>query len=262
MTWKSLASQLWPLVLSKLPKQQGDRAKGGRPPIPDQLVFEKLVLFLRSGCSWETFDELCKESGISGRTCRRRFALWRDLGVFELVLQEITRTLPEPEIAHVDATFVRSRGGGEDLVGLTRHGKGSKIQVMVGHDSLPVAFQLESANPNESTITRALLEKIDRLPAKVVADKAYDFDFLREEFAARGSKLVCPHRTNRKAPPRDQEEIGRHYKQRWVVERFFAWLAAWRRLATRWEVRASHYLQWLCLGMSLIFVRAGFGHGF
>lgn len=87
----------------------------GRPPIPDQFVFEKLVLFLRSGCSSEAFDELCSGSGISGRTCRRRFALWRDLGVFELVLEEITKALPEPAIAHVDATFVRSRGGGGDL---------------------------------------------------------------------------------------------------------------------------------------------------
>lgn len=75
MTWKMRASRLWPLVLSKLPDQSGDRANGGRPPIPDQFVFEKLVLFLRSGCSWGTFDELCRSSGISGRTCRRRFAL-------------------------------------------------------------------------------------------------------------------------------------------------------------------------------------------
>lgn len=226
MTWKSLASQLWPLVESKLPQAEGDRAKGGRPPIPDHLVFEKLVFFLRSGGSWGVFDERCKGSGISGRSCRRRFALWRDLGVFELVLAEISAALPMPQIAHLDATFVRSRGGGDDLVGLTRHGKGTKIQAMVGGDSIPVAFQLESANPNESTITKGLLDSMQDLPRKVVADKAYDFDFLRDEFAERGSKLISPHRANRKSPPRDQQQIGRHYKQRWVVERFFAWLAA------------------------------------
>lgn len=262
MTWKTLASQLWPLVQSKLPETEGDRAKGGRPPIPDEVVFEKLVVFLRSGCSWETFDELCKGSGVSGRTCRRRFAHWRDLGVFELVLAEIIRSMPRPEIAHLDATFVRSRGGGDDLVGLTRHGKGSKVQVMVDPRSMPFAFQLESANPNESTITQALLEAIENLPDVVVADRAYDFDFLRDEFAARDSKLLSPHRVSRAAPPRDQEQIGRHYRQRWVVERFFAWLAAWRRLATRWERKSAHYLQWLCLGMSLICIRGGFGQRF
>lgn len=255
MTWKRLARQLWPLVERHLPAQDGDRARGGRPPVADQLVFEKLVLFLRAGCSWETFDELCRGSGVSGRTVRRRLAVWRDTGVFERVLAELCPPAQEAPIAHLDATFVRSRGGGGDLVGLTRHGKGSKVQVLVDERSLPLAFQLASANPNESTITEALLEATDGLPGIVVGDKAYDYDFLRDAFAERGSKLVAPHRSDRKRPARDQEQIGRHYRRRWVVERLFAWLAAWRRLATRWERRAEHYRQLLCLGLSLICVR-------
>lgn len=114
---------------------------------------------------------------MSGRTCRRRFAEWRDLGVFERVCNELRSELPTARIAHLDATFVRSRGGGEELVGLTRHGKGSKIQALVDEDSMPLMFQLTSANPNESTITHSLLEDVDELPDIVVADKAYDYDF-------------------------------------------------------------------------------------
>lgn len=257
MTCIGLARQLWPLVERHLPVPDGDRARPGRPPIADRLVFEKLVLFLRAGCSWETFDELCRGSGVSGRTVRRRLALWRDQGLFEAVLEELRPHVSSARIGHLDATFVRSRGGGEDLVGLTRHGKGSKVQVLVDESSLPLAFQLASANPNESTITGALLEAAAELPGLVVADKAYDYDFLRDAFARRGSKLLVPHRSTRKQPPRDQEQIGRHYRRRWVVERLFAWLAAWRRLATRWERRAEHYRQLLCLGLSLICVRAG-----
>lgn len=257
MTWKKLARRLWPLVERHLPDESGDPTTGGRPRIADEIVFEKLVLFLRAGCSWEAFDELCRGSGLSGRTCRRRFAKWRDLGVFELVFEELRSKVPEARIAHLDATFIRSRGGGHDLVGLTRHGKGSKVQALVDEHSRPLAFQLASANPAESTITGNLIEEIEELPEMVVADKAYDSDDLRDAFAERESKLLSPHRSNRKRPPRDQEEIGRHYKRRWVVERLFAWLAAWRRLATRWERRAGHYRQWLCLGFSLIYVRLG-----
>lgn len=257
MTWKKLARQLWPLVERQIPDESGDRAKGGRPRIADEVVFEKLVVFLRAGCSWEAFDELCCGSGVSGRTCRRRLAQWRRLGVFELVFEELRSKVPEARIAHLDATFIRSRGGGDDLVGLTRHGKGSKVQALVDEHSRPLAFQLASANPAESTITGRLIEEVDELPLVVVADKAYDFDHLRDAFAERDSKLLSPHRANRKRPPRDQEEIGRHYKGRWVVERLFAWLAAWRRLANRWEKQADHYRQWLCLGLSLIYVRSG-----
>ncbi len=200
MTWKRLARQLWPLVERHLPDETVDLTRGGRPRIDDHIVFEKLVMFLRAGCSWELFDELLKGSGISGRTCRRRFAKWRDLGVFETVLAELTPDRTEVEIAHLDATFIRSRGGGSDLVGLTRHGKGSKVQVMVNEDSLPLAFQLTSANPNESTIIASLLELAGPLPGVVVADKAYDYDFLRDAFKEHGSKLLSPHRATRKKP--------------------------------------------------------------
>jgi len=262
MEWKSLARRLWPLVERHLPIENVDPARGGRPRIDNEIVFEKLVMFLRAGCSWELFDELLKGSGVSGRTCRRRFAAWRELGVFEAVYGDLSPQPAKARIAHLDATFIRSRGGGEDLVGLTRHGKGSKVQVMVDEDSLPLVFQLTSANPNESTITSSLLELAGDLPDVVVADKAYDYDFLRDAFADRGSKLLSPHRATRKKPPRDQEQIGRHYKQRWVVERLFAWLAAWRRLANRWEPRAAHYRQWLCLGLSLICLRRSNGHAF
>lgn len=255
MHFNEVARRLWRLVEPHVPIPERDATVGGKPRISDELVFLKLVTFLRAGCSWETFDELCRGSGVSGRTCRRRFAEWRDLGIFELVMNELRSELPAAQIAHLDATFVRSRGGGEELVGLTRHGKGSKIQALVDQDSMPLMFQLTSANPNESTITRTFLEGVDELPAIVVADKAYDYDFLRDDFAERGSKLLSPHRADRKKPDRDQEHIGRHYRQRWAVERLFAWLAAWRRLATRWERRADHYWQWLCLGISLIYLR-------
>ena len=79
--------------------------------------------------------------------------------------------------------------------------------------------------------------------------------WIGDAFAERGSKLLSPHRSTRAKPPRDQEDMGRHYKRRWAVERLFSWLAAWRRLANRWERRADHYWQWLCLGISLIYLR-------
>jgi transposase len=152
--------------------------------------------------------------------------------------------------------FVRARYSG-DLVGLTRHGKGSKLQALVNDDSMPLAIQLVSANPHEAKITSALLDLVDKMPDVVVADRAYDLDELRDEFAERTSKLLAAHRSNRQKPPRDQEQMGRHYKQRWRVERLFAWLVGWRRLATRWETDPLNYNTWVCLATSLIYVRGG-----
>lgn len=92
--------------------------------------------------------------------------------------------------------FVRARYSG-DLVGLTRQGKSSKLQVSVNDDSMPLAIQLESANPHEAKITPALLDLFDKMPDVIVADRAYDLDELRDEFAERTSKLLAPHRSNR-----------------------------------------------------------------
>lgn len=193
---------------------------------------------------------------MSGRTVRSRLAEWRALGVFEQVCEELRAQLEVPAVAHMDAMFVRARYSGEQ-VGLTRHGKGSKLQTLVGDDSLPLAIQMESANPHEATTAVALLELVDELPPIVVADRAYDSDKLRDEVQALDSKLLVPHKSNRKRPPRDQEQIGRHYKERWRVERLFAWLAAWRRLATRWEANPLHYNTWVNLAVSLVYVRGG-----
>lgn len=257
MSWMDDARQLWRLVARYVPDPP-PRPLGaaGRPWIQNEAVFHRLVLFLRAGCSWEVFDEISRGCGVSGRTVRKRLAQWRMLGVFEQVCEELRAQLEAPAVAHMDAMFVRARYSGEQ-VGLTRHGKGSKLQALVNDDSLPLAIQMESANPHESTTALALLELVDELPAIVVADKAYDSDKLRDEVKELDAKLVVPHKSNRKRPPRDQEDIGIHYRERWRVERLFSWLAAWRRLATRWEADPLHYNTWVNLAVSLIYVRGG-----
>jgi hypothetical protein len=73
-----------------------------------------------------------------------------------------------------------------------RHGKGSKLQALVKADSPPLAIQLESATPHEAKIALALLDLVDNMPDVVVADRAYDLDDLRDEFAERTSKLLAP----------------------------------------------------------------------
>lgn len=151
----------------------------------------RLVLSLRAGCSGEAFDELSKGCGVSGRTVRNRLAEWRRTGVFEQVCEVLRAKLEPAAVAHLDAMFVRARYSG-NRVGLTRHGKGSKLQALVDDDSMPLAIQLGSTNPHEAKITPALLDPVDEMPDVVVADKAYDVDELRDEFAERESKLLAP----------------------------------------------------------------------
>jgi transposase len=79
-------------------------------------------------------------------------------------------------------------------------------------------------------------------PERVVCDKAYDSDGLRERLLVeRGIELVCPHRRNRKRAPRQDGRKLRRCRRRWKVERTFAWLGNFRRLVVRYERSLKMY---------------------
>jgi transposase len=137
------------------------------------------------------------------------------------VADELLGCLPVAEVGYLGATFVRSRGGGSEEVGLTRHGKGSKIQVIADELFRPISLLLVSANPSEQRMVQDLLELAGvKLPLRIVADRAYDVDGLRDLVAGSGSILVVPHKRRRVRPARDQELVSTLYRERWRVERF------------------------------------------
>lgn len=79
-------------------------------------------------------------------------------------------------------------------------------------------------------------------PERLVCDKSYDSDGLRERLEwERGIELVCPHRRNRKRAPLQDRRKLRRYKRRWKVERTFAWLSNFRRLVVRYERSLKMY---------------------
>ena len=81
-------------------------------------------------------------------------------------------------------------------------------------------------------------------PGKLHADKAYDSRRCRKECRARG---ITP-RIARRGIDRSIR-LGRH---RWVVERTFAWMDQFRRLATRYERRADIHMASTKLASALI----------
>ena len=84
-------------------------------------------------------------------------------------------------------------------------------------------------------------------PAKLHADKGYDFPHLRRALRARG---ITPRIARRGVE--SSERLGRH---RWVVERSLAWLLGCRRLGVRYERRADLLQGLLHLACSLICIR-------
>jgi len=93
-------------------------------------------------------------------------------------------------------------------------------------------------------------------PARLVCDKAYDSDPLRQRLQAeRGIELICPHRGNRKRAPTQDGRKLRRYQRRWKVERTFAWLGNFRRLVVRYERSLKMYQAFFHVACLLITLR-------
>jgi transposase len=93
---------------------------------------------------------------------------------------------------------------------------------------------------------------IENLPAQaVVADKGYDADHLVTRIEATGAEAVIPPRSNRLTP----REFDQHlYRARNLIERFFARLKHFRRIATRYDKLAKSFLSFIHLACSFVWL--------
>jgi len=96
---------------------------------------------------------------------------------------------------------------GDSGVGKTKRGKGTKWMILVDGQDLPLGVRLESASPAEVTLAEATLEEVRvprphggprQRPRRVIADRGYDSDPLRERLKKRGIDLIVPYRENNK----------------------------------------------------------------
>jgi transposase len=78
-------------------------------------------------------------------------------------------------------------------------------------------------------------------PKRVIADRAYDSDSLRERLKKRGIELIAPYRRNNKQRRYEGGRKLRRYKRRWIIERSNAWFGQFRRLLVRHEHLVATY---------------------
>ena len=118
---------------------------------------------------------------------------------------------------------------------------------------LPLAVAVTAANTHDSLALVPLVQAIPairsrrgprrRRPAKLHADKGYDYPHLRSWLRQR---RITPRIARRGVETATR--LGRH---RWVVERSFAWLTGYRRLTLRFERCARLFCAFLTLAATL-----------
>ncbi|WP_425428693.1 IS5 family transposase [Streptomyces yerevanensis] len=239
--------ELWELFARVVPPAPTRPQGGGRRRYGDREVPAAIVFVATSGCTWK---QLPPSFGPSGPTAHRRFSEWSRARVWaklhRLVLDEPgARGDLDWSRCAIDSVNMRALKG--DLTGpnpVDRGKKGSKVHLITERTGLPISVGISGANLHDSQALRPLVRGIPpirsrrgprrRKPAKLHADKGYDYDHLRRWLRKRG----ITHRIARKGIE-SSTRLGRH---RWTIERTMAWLAGCRRLHCRYERKAEHFL--------------------
>jgi transposase len=114
----------------------------------------------------------------------------------------------------------------------------------------PMKIILTPGQRGDVTQAPALLEGLRA--RRVLADKAYDSNQLRQIIADTGAEAVIPcNPTRKRLIPYDFEA----YKARNLIERCFNKLKHFRRIATRYDRLAVHFLSFIHLAAALLWMR-------
>jgi transposase len=263
MSRHELTNHQWKKIEEYLPKPRSGK---GRPEADRRQTLNGIIYILKTGCAWA---DLPKRYG-SYVTCWRKHHQYVKLGIWDRIWGFLLRDLQEKgliglDCVHLDASFVPAKRGGTK-VGKTKIGKGSQVlSIVENKKGLPIALLVEDANPHEINFAEKIVEKI-RIPQKrgtplkkpkiLVADKGYNSQVFRTYLQKKGILSRIPLKKNQKPKRgRKPKDFGNAYKQRFKVERCFAWMDNYRRLVVRYDRSALMYRGFCMLACIIMCLR-------
>lgn len=121
---------------------------------------------------------------------------------------------------------------------------------MTERSGKPIVCALTEGQRHESPQAIPLLDQaLHRMwPDAVAGDKGYSAITLRNWLQARDIESVIPQRADETGPNDYDREV---YRERSRIEQTINRLKRWRRIATRYEKRASQYLAMVTIAMIL-----------
>lgn len=230
----------------------------GRPPRDPRRMVDGVLWILRTGAPWADLPSRYPPY----QTCHRWFQRWCKDGAMKQLLIKLARDLRRQRIVDdvegfIDGSYVPAKKGG-DCVGKSRAGSTTKIMALADSCGLPLAVTIAEGCCHDVSLVDQTLDEtvIDKLPAKLIADKAFDSAKLASALQnERHVELIAPKRATSRRRAQDGRAL-RRYRRRWKVERLFGWMKRFRRVAVRWEASATNYLGFVQLAAALVILRA------
>ena len=200
-------------------------------------VFNGLRYVVHSGMQWRMMaHDLPPWHTVYQQTQR-----WLKAGVFEdmvrdlrMLMREIEGRSPQPRAAILDSRTVQSTAESGGRAGYDGHKRrrGSKVHLAVDTLGQLLAVLVTPANEQDRAQVAALAEQVQEATGNSVevafVDQGYTGDQPAAEAQAHGIRLEVV-----KLPTAKHGFVL--LPRRWVVERSFAWMARFRRLARDYE---------------------------
>jgi len=217
-------------------------------------LFNALRWIVRTGSPWRYLPHDFPPWEAVYQQMRR----WLAAGVFEEIVHDLRSILrmcagreAEPTAAVLDGRTIQSTPESGGRAGYDGHKrkKGSKVHMAVDTLGHLLALRVTAANEQEREQVAALAEEVQQATAQTVelayVDQGYTGERAAEAASTHGIQLEVVKHTEAK---RGFVLLPR----RWVVERSFAWLARFRRLARDYErlsetLAGMHFIAFACL---------------
>ncbi|RVT89275.1 IS5 family transposase [Rhodovarius crocodyli] len=238
-----LSDEAWAVIESHLPKN-----RSGAHRVDDRRVISGILHVLRSGCRWSD----CPPEYGPATTIYNRYNRWSTQGIWRRIFERLAAAGNIPDEISIDSTHVkahRSAAGAQKgakprrRFGRSRGGRTSKVHAVANAQGRPLAFVLTPGNIADISVAATLLGGI-ATPRRLLADKAYDVDHLRQPLEAQGTEVVIPSNGTRRRPyPLNRPA----YRRRNLIERMFGRMKDWRCFATRYDRLARNFLSTIAI---------------
>lgn len=242
-----LSEAQWARVAPLLPGKPGDP---GRPGADNRRFFEAVLWIVRTGAPWRDLD---RRFG-PWNSVFRRFRRWTLKGVFERIFSSLSDD-PDMEYAMIDATIVRvhrhgqgAKGGTQSqAIGKSKGGLTTKILALTDALGNLVRMVLLPGQRYDTVGVAPLIKDIEF--GGLIADKAFDANWIIAELNQRAAKVVVSQRPKRREPLDIDREI---YKWRHLIENFFCKLKEFKRIALRSDKTDTSFAAMIYLGSAVI----------
>ena len=233
-----------------------------------RLIIDGILWALSDGGRWRNVPQTFGK----WKTVYERFRRWSQEGLWDEIRDELQLRKGltgdiDWELFAIDGSVVRAHQSAagaskkklpdgepeEHALGRSQGGFGTKLHLIaaVGDGAvLPPVVEVGPGQQHETQRIVPLVEALDAkgmLPEKLAGDKGYSAKWIREYLLTKGVEPVIPHQKSE--PGRDGPFDREAYRERNLIERGINLLKWFRRVATRDEKLAIHYLGMLKLAI-------------